>query len=209
MDLFGVRELSDVFVDACLRDESGSLLMLSCYGRDTALQQLFAAFSLPASQGGLDALSLIGSDGRRESVSIERPEALKKVSGRLPKENLFGNLAQAWIFDPALSVPDRSNRIGWVLSDPTDEASALEGRYRGVWSLVEALSPVPLLVHWRGAVLDAIAGSILSMRSSAFPPLGRIDAVRVHVPEEFPEIVSSLVRAGTIGLDASQAVLAA
>jgi len=31
----------------------------------------------------------------------------------------------------------------------------------------------------------------------------------VHVPEEFPEIVSSLVRAGTIGLDASQAVLAA
>jgi hypothetical protein len=81
MDLFGVRELSDVFVDACLRDESGSLLMLSCYGRDTALQQLFAAFSLPASQGGLDALSLIGSDGRRESVSIERPEALKKVSG--------------------------------------------------------------------------------------------------------------------------------
>ena len=42
--LYAVRECSDVFVDAALRDDSGELLFLSIYGRDTALLHFFAAF---------------------------------------------------------------------------------------------------------------------------------------------------------------------
>lgn len=198
MELFALRELSDIFVDACVRDESGSLLLLSCYGRDTALQQMFAAFSLPAKDGGFDALRLVAEDKREHRVTIGRAERFKKLTGRLPKHNLFGNLAQVWVYDEALLQPDRANRVGWVLAQREAEADDTQAR---VWAMVELLSPVPLLAHWRAPVLDAIGESILRLGSSAYPPLGRIDAVRVQVPESFPAIVSQLVRAGAIGLE--------
>jgi hypothetical protein len=35
MELYRLREMADVFVDACVRDTSGDLLFLSCYGRDS------------------------------------------------------------------------------------------------------------------------------------------------------------------------------
>ena len=43
--LFKLRELSDLFADACVRDEAGQLMFLSLYGRDTAIQQLLARLS--------------------------------------------------------------------------------------------------------------------------------------------------------------------
>lgn len=201
VELFALRELSDVFVDACVRDESGGLLMLSCYGRDTALQQLFAALSLPVSQGGFNALNLVDEQGRVQYVAVSRAERLTKLIGKLPRNNLFGNLAQVWVYDQALLQPDRANRIGWVLAQR--EAAALDTQAR-VWAMVELLSPVPLLAHWREIVLAALGESILHLASTAYPPLGRIDAVRVQVPETFPAIVSQLVRDDAIGLEASR-----
>ena len=35
--MFRIKELGDVFVDACVRDQAGQLMFLSCYGRDGAL----------------------------------------------------------------------------------------------------------------------------------------------------------------------------
>lgn len=197
MELFAVRELSDVFVDACLRDESGGLLLLSCFGRDTALQQLFAAFSLSVSQGGFDALNLVDERSRVHRVPVGRPERLTKLIGKLPRNNLFGNLSQVWVYDPALVRADRSNRIGWVLSQREAEAQRRDAR---VWAMVKLLSPVPLLAHWRAVLIEAIAESILPLSTCAYPPLGRIDAVRVQLPETFAAIVSQRVRDGAIGL---------
>jgi hypothetical protein len=36
--LFKIKEVSDLMVDACLRNEAGELMFLSIYGRDTGLQ---------------------------------------------------------------------------------------------------------------------------------------------------------------------------
>src|SRR5258706_138008 len=90
--LYQLRELSDVFVDACVRDASGSLLFLSCYGRDTALTQLFAAFSLSPAEGGFRAFSLTGADDRDHYVSVsgaERPEEFADRVSQLVKCGQF------------------------------------------------------------------------------------------------------------------------
>ena len=56
--MFRIKEVADVFVDACVRDETGQMLFLSCFGRDTSIQQLFAAFYLRVSEGGLEYFHL-------------------------------------------------------------------------------------------------------------------------------------------------------
>ncbi len=208
--LYQLRELSDVFVDACVRDASGSLLFLSCYGRDTALTQLFAAFSLSPAEGGFRAFSLTGADDRDHYVSVSGAERLKKIAGRLPRENLFGNLAQAWIYDPVVIEPDRSNRLGWVLIDRDrytgDAAGAAREVDARVWSMIELLSPVPLLAHWEGAVREAVADAVTDLSTTGFQPLGRVHALRVQLPEEFAERVSQLVKCGQFCVEAVREV---
>ena len=44
--IFRIRELQDLFVDACVRFPNGDLAFLSFYGRDGSVQQLFASLQL-------------------------------------------------------------------------------------------------------------------------------------------------------------------
>ncbi len=204
MCLYRVNEMSDIFVDACVRDLSGNLLFLSCYGRDTALTQLFAAFSLSPSEGGLMQLSLEGDDGRIHRVGINNAERLKKMSGRLPKENLFGNVAQTWIYDPIVLEPDRSNLMGWVLIDINTvvmKSDELQKEIdRRVWAMYQMLSPGPLLPIWELPIREATREAVLEMQMSSFLPLGRISALLVHLPDDFSEQVSQLVKSGVINI---------
>ena len=55
--LYKVIELADLFVDACLRNESGELMFLSVYGRDTAVQQFKATMQLKPSSGGISSFT--------------------------------------------------------------------------------------------------------------------------------------------------------
>ena len=115
--LFKLRELSDLYADACVRDESGQLMFLSLYGRDTAIQQLLAAFTLKVREGGLNSFHLQDPDGQAQVVHVGNADRLEKFTGKLPRDNLFGNLVHVWLYDPALIRPDRSNRVAWVLVD--------------------------------------------------------------------------------------------
>ena len=112
--MFRIKEVADVFVDACVRDEEGRLLLLSCFGRDTAIQQLFAAFYLKVSEGGLEVFHLLepnaDASDAGQAVRVGSAEGLQKLAGRLPRENVFGNLAHTWIYDPVIVRPDRATR---------------------------------------------------------------------------------------------------
>ncbi len=101
--MYRIKEMSDVFVDACIRTETGELMFLSCYGRDTAIQQFLAAFSLGPQEGGLLQFTLLDNPPKAHLVRIGAHERLTKLTGRLPKANLFGNLTHTWIYDPALT----------------------------------------------------------------------------------------------------------
>ena len=87
-----------------MRNEAGQLLFLSVFGRDTSIQQLLASFALGAKEGGLTQFKLQRPGAGDELVLIGDAGRLEKLTGRLPRQNLFGNLTHAWIFDPALVV---------------------------------------------------------------------------------------------------------
>jgi hypothetical protein len=129
--LFKLRELSDLYADACVRDESGQLMFLSLYGRDTAIQQLLAAFTLKVSEGGFDSFHLQDPAGESHRVHVGNADRLEKFTGKLPRDNLFGNLVHLWLYDPALTRPDRSNRVAWVLVDGADDPSVQDLRPSG------------------------------------------------------------------------------
>ncbi len=206
--MYRVKEISDVFVDACLRNEAGELMFLSCYGRDTALQQLFASFSLGVQEGGLMQFHLVEGDapagGHR--VHVGAHERLTKFSGRLPRGNLFGNLSNTWIYDPALRIPDRSNQIGWVMHNaPFGQEGVREQLLAHVWSLYKLLSPVPMLDDWMEVVIRATKKEcVVFLDATDYPPIGPITAVKVSLPEQFTEMIARMVKTRMIGLAGEQ-----
>jgi hypothetical protein len=148
--MYQVKEIADVFVDACVRDPSGDLLFLSCYGRDGAIHQFHAAFSLGVQEGGLNAFTLLEPYAEEATGQIRQREAswvdvgdgarLEKYSGRLPRENLFGNLAHTWIYDPVILRPDRANRTAWLLDSEAYSADSEPRVMREIWALYRLLS---------------------------------------------------------------------
>ena len=203
--LFKLVELSDLYADACVRDEFGQLMFLSLYGRDTAIQQLLAAFTLKVTEGGLDSFRLQDPSGQVHWVHVGDADRLEKFTGKLPR-NLFGNLIHIWLYDSVLVRPDRSNRIAWVLVD-ADGKHGLDVSSDKVWALYKLLSPVPLLDIWKDVVLAKTGEEVVTlMAKTAFPPLGRISAARVCLPESFPETVSRMVKSGELALEDLAAV---
>jgi hypothetical protein len=89
-----------------------------------------------------------------------------------------------------------------VLVDSVHPASnPLEVIWDRTWALYKLLSPVPLLDTWQQAILMRTGGDVVTlMRETAYPPLGRIGAARISLPESFPEIVSGMVKAGELTL---------
>jgi hypothetical protein len=202
MELFKLQELQDLFVDGCVIDESGNLLFLSIYGRDTSTQQLMASFSLPVNGGGLDKLTLVGSDGEVEMIArLGDRTRLEKLTGRLPRENLFGNLTHSWIYDPVCTRPDRVNRKAWLLADESNGVPV----FHTIWETVKFLSPLPLMDHWQKAVLDAVC----PVDDDSTRYVGRLTALRISLPDKFESIITDLVKRGALGLLPSHQLIAA
>ncbi|MDP2432288.1 MAG: hypothetical protein Q8O33_09665 [Pseudomonadota bacterium] len=200
--MFKIKELFDIFTDACVRDEAGNLVFLSLYGRDTVIQQLYAAFYLKATEGGFDQIHLVDDAGRQHPVFLGQADRLTKISGRFPRANLFGNLVHTWIYDPVVTRPDMVNRAAWLLAED-DGSDAVKTAFDvRVWEAYRQLSPVPLLDHWQAPVVGATGHAcITSMAQTPYPPLGRVSACRVTIGEHFAPMVSRLVRDGTLTLE--------
>jgi len=203
--MFRVQEVGDLFVDACVRDpDTGAMRFLSIYGRDGALFKFFASFTLPKEQGGLAEFTLLDPDGTSTKVDVPEPSRLDKLTGKLPRGNLFGNLAQAWLFDKSLVQPDRANATAWGLypcrapDGPELTQGDIEDR---LWQQVRELSPVPLANEWRAAVMGMDGVRFvrwLRPDTCLYPPLGPIQACRIELGKAFITAVSDLVRAGAL-----------
>jgi hypothetical protein len=208
--LYKLMELSDLYADACIRDESGQLMFLSLYGRDTAIQQFLAALSLKENSGGFNAFRLSSVDDHGvtaiEKVFVASADRLEKLSGRLPKENLFGNLVHTWIYDPVLLQPDRPNKTGWYMLGKEFTSEVRSDVLQGIWGLYKTLSPVPLLDEWMEVVIRATQSDCVSfMDDCNYPPIGSVTAARVTLPDTFPELISNMIKSRMIGLNGEQA----
>lgn len=196
--LFRFELLSDVFVDACLRDASGKLLFLSCYGRDTSIQQMFASFTLPVSNGGLETFHLRDADQRRFAVDVGDADRLVKLTGRLPRDNLFGNLVHAWVYDQCLRDVDYANQTAWLLNHQAAESTmSVEQR---IWEIYKLLSPIPLLDHWQGPLVGETRQENITAfdKHSRYEPLGDITAYRIQLQASFLDTVSAMVKSQTL-----------
>lgn len=148
--LMEIVEAPGLFADALLADDHGGLLFLSLWGRDTAVQQLLAQFTVKVEEGGLRALNLRQAGGHSIHVSLDRIASLDKHTGRMPR-TLFGNLVHLWLYDRLAIEPDRANRRALLFFRPDqDPDSSTEDR---LWLLVREVCHLPLLVHWRESVL--------------------------------------------------------
>lgn len=200
--MFKLREVQDVFCDACVRNGVGEVMFLSLFGRDTVILQFFSALSLKENEGGLSSFRLIDADdedSKSHLVHVGSADRLEKLTGRLP-ENLFGNLVHCWVYDPALLRPDKTNKTGWVL---INQASTGHSQMRPqVWRLFQQLSPVPLLNHWMDDVLDETSQSVDWMDQSGYPPLGSVSAAYLTLPDNFSALISGMVKEERIGLEA-------
>ncbi len=214
--LWGIREFSDVFLDALVRNEAGQLMFASLYGRDTAIQQLLAAFSLSVTSGGVDRITLkpieapprvadgvVGvvplhpatpaADDLRSVAYIGDAARLTKLAGKLPKKSLFGPVSHVFIYDHLVINPDTANGRAWVLTqgDGTEHLDS-------VWAMIQRISPVPLIDPWMAPVLEALGGSIVqSLNHQAgvtWPTLGPIQASVIDLGETFSLAISELVQ---------------
>jgi hypothetical protein len=148
--LMEIVEAPGLFADALLSDERGSLLFISIWGRDTAVQELLARMSVSLDEGGIRALHVKAVDGP-VTVHLDRMPCMEKHSGRMPPRNLFGDLVQLWVYDRLAVEPDRANRRALLLYQPdVDQDSATDDR---IWQLVRDVCHLPLLDAWRDPVL--------------------------------------------------------
>jgi hypothetical protein len=199
--LFAIKEISDLFIDACVQDSEGRLVFLSVYGRDTALSQFYAAMQLGSQEGGLRWFRIQCEPVRQ--VAVGDVAQLDKHQGRLPA-TLFGNLSQAFVYQKQVSRIDKSNGSATLLypvsetrMEPADRAQVNQK----LWSLVKQLSPVALLDHWRVALFGECPGLSQSLSEGVYAPIGNISAWRVQLPTTFTETVSRLIRTGDLTLE--------
>lgn len=193
--LIEVVEAPGLFADALLTDERGSLLFVSLWGRDTAVQELLARLTLAPDEGGFRTLHLNAEDGP-QAIHFDRMPCMEKHSGRMPPRNLFGDLIQVWIYDRLAVDPDRANRRALLLHRPDyDTDAVLQDR---LWMLVREVCHLPLLPQWRETVL-----SILELNGWMQPLAGRsISAWRLDLGDpKFEAEISLRIRRHELQLD--------
>lgn len=224
--LYEIRQVSDIYCDAMVRSERGDLMLLSCYGRDTAIKELMARIQIQGQRDGIDEITLIGKDpsGRDlyATASLYNPKELLHHTGRMPR-GLFGQLIHSWIYNPVILGADKGAQQSWVIQycghegEPGGEATG-QTRLRGqVWEVVKHLSPIPLLEHWREPLLEHIwsdmvfeCGRTISLDHSPLlsKPVGPIQACCIKLSDEFSNRVCRLVRCGTLTLEPRLALAA-
>ena len=214
--MYQIQQVSDVHVDACVRNEAGQLMFLSAFGRDTAVKELMARMELGTGDNhSLSELTLKGTcdhAGESHAVMVGDPKRLDKHTGRLPKRKLFGNMTHVWIYDPAIREPDKGSRTAWLIDRVVSGATETFNLdiHERIWATIGQLASIPLLPHWRDTVLQAVwRDMVFEMGKTTSDeynprfskPLGGMQAFRIALTEEFPNVVSSLIKSGQLHLE--------
>lgn len=202
--MFRVSPFSDLYADACVRNEHGQLLFISLYGRDTQLRALMAAFHLGVNEGGVSSIQLINEQTGEDSVCyVGDAKKLTHTSGRLPKDNLFGNVVHTFIYREDIVKPDLANAAAWILRHQSLPEFEQDNGVDTIWEYYKTLSAVPLQDHWRDFVIAHTAKDcIFSTSESNYPTLGNFTAIKIQLPSDFTQRISKLVKMRIIGLEA-------
>jgi len=194
--MLAINEVNDVYCDALVCDED-YLVFASCWGRDTAIQELLARLTLTTSEGGISQLSFDGylsSMTRVENhpVKIGNPDRLDKMTGRMPKSNLFGDLVHVWLFDKTTRTPDYVNRQGYLLVLPGQDDQVNQ-----TWNLIKQVCHLPLLEHWQETIFSLMREQHWLKLIEGY----EMNLLSINIPEdEFNSAISQKVTAGQLSV---------
>lgn len=211
--MYQVETCAQVYVDSCVRNESGALVFMSVFGRDTGVKELIARIQLEKSAQSLRELRLKGTgdlQGDNHLVTIHNANELEKLTGRLPK-CIYGALTHTWIFDPAINAPDKGAKQAWILEPWVNgRPPAKERLDQRIWQTISYLASIPLLPHWQEPVLTGMGDELVTRMgaNNANPrfsaPIGGIQAHRVRLGDDFGSRISSMVQNGELTLEPPQ-----
>lgn len=144
--LLSLESVYGIYCDAWVVDQEDMLISASFWGRDTSVQEMLARLSLSSAEDGITQLHLRGEAPK--TLRIGNPARLDKMTGRMPKCNLFGDMAHVFLFDKAVQKPDFANRRAYMLikSDKTEPV-------QGFWQLIKQVCHLPLLEQWQQTIL--------------------------------------------------------
>lgn len=194
--LYRLDECPDLMADGCVGDEHGHLVFLSVWARDTAVQEFLARLTLGRSEEGLDRFHLVTEQGPSIPVFVGNVDGLEKCLTRAYRRTLFGSMVHLWLFDQRCVKPDKANASALALLPRTvsDDTERL-------WALVQETCPLPLLDHWRDAVLELLRSQDMLTRLPL--ALGPLEGYRLAL--DVPALTTALgalIRDGR--LDVSQ-----
>lgn len=197
--LMPIVEAPDLFADAFLTDERGTLLFLSLWGRDTAIQELLARMTVATDEGGIRQMSLSTARGPVQ-VHLDRVANMEKHTGRMPPHNLFGDLVHIWLYDRLAVDPDQANHIALLLIRPGQDAD--EATNERLWTVVRDVCHVPLLPHWHRVLLRLLEDRGWMQRLDGHG----IAAWRINLGDpQLESDISDLVRSGDLTLTEADA----
>ncbi len=204
MALMTLPEVPGIFADAVVTDANEALVFLSLWGRDTAIQELSARLSVSEREGGLEQLSLTGPEQQNIRIYTGNADRYDKITGRMPKDNLFGAVTHLWLYDRLVTEPDRVNRKAILLhrvsslSQPLSHGMGSDkDKESRLWQRVRQACHLPLLDHWRDTVLDAFRkeGWIQDL-----PGIG-LNGITIDLgSDDVERVVGSLILEGRLSL---------
>lgn len=192
--LFRIDECPDLMADGCVADENGNLVFLSIWARDTAVQEFLARLTLSRTEQGLERFHLITEQDVLVPIFVGNADHLEKRSTRAFRRTLFGSMVHLWLFDTRCVKPDKANASALALlpRDRSDHTGRL-------WALVRETCPLPLLDHWRDAVLALLQSQEMLTRLPF--ALGRLEGHRLALDiSALTTALGDLIRSGTLGV---------
>lgn len=138
--LLQLNEIPHIMADSYICDERRSLIFLSVWGRDTAIQELLARLTLK-NEDALTQFTLIDASLNEHILFPGNTDNLDKLASRHTRTR-FGTLVHTWLFDKRCQVPDQANGQAFLLLNRDDP----HWRER-VWSLLLETTTLPLLNH--------------------------------------------------------------
>jgi len=147
--LLQLNEVPHIMADAYVCNEHRSLIFLSVWGRDTAIQELLARLTLK-NEDALTQLTLSDTSLNEHILFPGNTDLLDKRASRHTRTR-FGTLVHCWLFDKRCLVPDQASGQAFLLLNRDDP----HWRDR-VWSLLQEATTLPLLAHWQDTVLELL-----------------------------------------------------
>lgn len=168
----------DVYADALVCDQSGTLLFASFYGRNADIQSLLASLALKT----LTRLSFGHGDHGRY-VNCAGQAFTKKVTKVTTPS--FGVLDQLFLYQSGFNQLDHETKTSLLIADTAEQLEKL------LWGTVCQLSEIPLLPHWRQTILTNVLDDAIQTPGVC---IGPVHVRQVHLPDDFELQVSELVR---------------